>query len=213
VFVGGLVIVVAILAIAPSVYLIENAPEIAREIGDVVDECERIVEQAFRKPQTGPIGDPFIPPLPRPQPTATPQKYSIALGHDLIIAQSDFPSRHKAVPYFRWEDRGIVPFNSDMTPKGFGETFRIAVDGAERIVFAVNGVGVGIEADVRHYNRDIALAEGQKGWAINNMTQTELYLISKNSAWRSKTEFYFVPWPESSDELLPGFLDGPNKVR
>jgi RHS repeat-associated protein len=76
--VGGIVIVVAILAIAPSIYLIENAPEVAREIEDVLAECERIVEQAFRKPQIR-IGDPFAP-LPQPRSSRNSPQVIVELG-------------------------------------------------------------------------------------------------------------------------------------
>ena len=73
IFVAGVAIVVYVAAIPAGQYLVEHSNEIAEEVEDIIGECERIVEDAFRRPFVGPIGDPFLPPLPQPYPTPAEQ--------------------------------------------------------------------------------------------------------------------------------------------
>ena len=89
IFVAGVAIVVYVAAIPAGQYLVEHSDEIAEEVEDIIGECERIVEDAFRKPFVGPIGDPFLPPLPQPQPTAASES-ARRLYHG--TTKSDVPS-------------------------------------------------------------------------------------------------------------------------
>jgi hypothetical protein len=72
--VGGVAIIVYVLSLPASQYLREHSDEIAREAEDFVDECERYVDELFRRwRKPSPLGDPVVPFIPQPSPTSTPE--------------------------------------------------------------------------------------------------------------------------------------------
>jgi hypothetical protein len=114
IFVAGVAVVVYVVALPASQYLIDHGEEIADEADYLLDECARIVEQAFQRPRLQPLGDPFVPPIGLPQRES--QRRRQGVRNVLVVGESlagDFEySRNLAALHADW----------DITGAAFGES-------------------------------------------------------------------------------------------
>jgi hypothetical protein len=116
----------------------------------------------------------------------------VGLGHRNPSAGypglEEFASSRGAKWYMEWLQNRLAP------PARFTEQFPEAMLRTRWIHFALDGLGE-YDPSLRYPDLSGALSEGATGWGVNNMTNTELYLIVNNPAWYAKATFYYQMKP------------------
>jgi hypothetical protein len=117
----------------------------------------------------------------------------VALG----LSKHMFAFQYEVVPeakaFHQWEKAGL----SGSTMPNFGDAFESAMQKTSQINFNLTGID------------DLAQAFelGAQGWGLDNMTNTELYMIINNPEWLEKTVFYLdgtMLWTEEVLKLIAG---------